>query len=110
MLTQEEMKVALKSRLPEEVASEELDSLLLASKGFVLDRRYPFGYSTDAVVPAQYQAVQIDIAVDLYNKKGAEGELAHSENGISRTYEGAHVSPQLLRRIMPCAMGGYAKS
>ena len=43
------------------------------------------------------------IAIDLYNKRGAEGEKAHSENGVSRTYESSWVSQQLLDEIIPKA-------
>jgi hypothetical protein len=32
---------------------------------------------------------------------GAEGQTAHSENGINRTYEAADVSPSILRKIVP---------
>ena len=43
------------------------------------------------------------IAVDLFNKLGAEGETAHSENGVSRTYGAENVSTDLLAEIMPKA-------
>lgn len=33
---------------------------------------------------------------DVYAKAGAEGQKAHSENGISRTYDSAWISPKLL--------------
>ena len=44
---------------------------------------------------------QIQIAVELFSKRGAEGQTGHSENGISRSYESADVSPSLLKRITP---------
>lgn len=47
-------------------------------------------------LPEQYEGRQVLIAADLYNKRGAEGELSHSENGISRTYESSWVSKELL--------------
>lgn len=55
------------------------------------------------VVEIQYLNVQIQIATELYNKRGAEGQLAHSENGISRSYEKSDVSPSLLSQITPMA-------
>ena len=36
--------------------------------------------------------------MELYSKQGAEGRTAHSENGISRTYEASDVSPSLLSK------------
>lgn len=49
----------------------------------------------------QYLDLQLRCAIDLYNKIGAEGELAHSENGISRSYESSWISQELLNEIVP---------
>jgi hypothetical protein len=43
--------------------------------------------------------------VELFSKMGAEGQTAHNENGINRTYESAGVSNSLLRRIVPICGG-----
>lgn len=89
--------------LPETLSDEEIEALFEIAKGIILDRRYPFGYSDATEVPARYHLVQIDMAVELFNKSGAEGQLSHSENGISRTYQNAYVSNDLLKRIIPLA-------
>lgn len=68
----------------------------------ILKRAYPFN-STVTVVPDRYAYNQVEIAAYLVNKRGAEGETAHSENGISRSYEDGDVPPTLLREIVPCA-------
>lgn len=86
---------------PDTAGSELLVVLLEQSEGIVLNRRYPFGIPEGAAVPAEYEQVQLQIAVELFSKRGAEGQVAHSENGINRTYEAADVSPSLLRRIVP---------
>lgn len=52
-------------------------------------------------VEQKYLTQQIKIAVELYNKRGAEGQASHGENGIMRTYEKADVSPSLLSQITP---------
>lgn len=75
--------------------------LLEQAAGIVLNRRYPFGPPDDATVPAAYEHIQLQIAVELYSKMGAEGQTAHNENGINRSYEAADVSPSLLKRILP---------
>jgi len=49
----------------------------------------------------RYLDLQYRIAMDLYNKTGAEGELSHSENGISRGYESSWISQQLLNEVTP---------
>lgn len=60
------------------------------------------------VVETKYQNVQIEIAIELFNKRGAEGQVAHGENNISRTYEKANISPSLLDKITPIAKTPYS--
>lgn len=86
---------------PDKAADELLVELLNLSEGIVLNRRYPFGIPENAVVPTAYEHIQLQIAVELFSKMGAEGQTAHNENGINRTYEAADISPSLLRRIVP---------
>ncbi len=86
---------------PDTASDDLLLSLLEQSEGIVLNRRYPFGAPEGATVEARYEHIQLQIAVELFSKMGAEGQTAHSENGINRSYESADVSPSLLRRIVP---------
>lgn len=88
-----------------------------SAKNAILSRRYPFGdYPTREVttrvngqdvtveetyVEDRYLDLQFRIALDLYNKIGAEGEIIHSANGISRTYESPWISRQLLLEVTP---------
>lgn len=65
-------------------------------------KAFPFDPAA-AEVPEQYSLLQVEIAVYLLNKRGAEGETAHSENGISRSYEDGDVPPTMLRQIVPMA-------
>ena len=97
-----EKLTALKLRIAPDAADDSLlNELLEQARAIVLNRRFPFGYPADLEVPAQYERIQLSIAVELYSKIGAEGETAHSENGISRTYEAGDVSKSLLKQIIP---------
>lgn len=58
--------------------------------------------NSDAV-ETQYLTLQIKMAIEMINKIGAEGEIAHTENGIARTYEKADISDSLIRQITPIA-------
>lgn len=101
-MTNEEKLFSLKTRIGADTVSDDLLSELLEQAGaIVLNRRYPFGYPAGAEVPAQYARHQVAIALELYAKQGAEAQTAHSENGISRTYEAGDVSPSLLKQIIP---------
>ena len=101
-MTNEEKITRLAVLISPDTAETELLSILVEqSEGIVLNKRYPFGVPNEATVPAQYEHIQLQIAVELYSKMGAEGQTAHNENGINRTFESADVSPSLLRRIIP---------
>ena len=92
----------LKIRITENVTDIELEDLLESAKAVILSRRFPFG-EQPAEIEDKYKDLQIRIAVEMYNKQGAEGETSHSENGISRSYSSAGVSEELLREITPKA-------
>lgn len=101
-MTSQEKKARLAVLISPDTASDELLTALLSqSEGIVLNKRYPFGIPEESTVPTQYEHVQLQIAVELFSKMGAEGQTAHNENGINRTYEAADVSPSLLKRIVP---------
>lgn len=100
-MTNEEKIKRLAVLISPDTADSELLSLLIEqAEGIVLNKRYPFGPAEGAVVPTLYEHIQLQIAVELFSKRGAEGQTAHGENGISRSYEAADVSPSLLKRIV----------
>lgn len=96
-----------------ETDTELLADLVESAKEAILSRRFPFGeYPTRTVevdgqeveetyVEPRYQDLQFRVALDLYNKIGAEGQIGHNENGISRTYESSWISKQLLNEVVP---------
>ena len=95
----------LKDRTGEENV-ELLSDLMESAQTAIMNRRFPYGdWPTDEYgdpkMDARYQDLQFRIALDLYNKIGAEGELSHSENGIGRSYESSWISEQLLSEVTP---------
>ena len=101
-MTNEEKLEGLRVLISPDTADDSLLSFLLSqAAGIVLNKRYPFGQPEGAAVPTAYEHIQLQIAVELFAKMGAEGQTAHKENGIDRTYEAADVSPSLLKRIIP---------
>jgi hypothetical protein len=102
-MTIDEKIAKVKVLISPDTASDELLSYLLEqSEGIILSRRYPFGAPEEATLSALHEQIQLRIAVELFSKMGAEGQLSHSENGVSRTWEAADVSPSLLKLIVPC--------
>lgn len=66
----------------------------------IINRAYP--YDDDVTeVPRRYGYLQCEIANYLLNKRGAEGQTAHSENGVSRSYESADVPESMLSEVVP---------
>jgi hypothetical protein len=55
----------------------------------------------DQPMEPRWNELQIQIALFLYNKQGAEGEKEHVENGVSRYYENADIPSSLLDDITP---------
>ncbi len=80
----------------------ENESVLLGvlrdAEALILNKMYPFGYPEDAVIPSRYERLQIMLAVELFSKRGAEGQTTHSENGIARTWPEKN---RLLAQVMP---------
>lgn len=66
----------------------------------ILNRLYPFG-GENKTIPEKYEIMQCEIAVYLLNKRGAEGQTIHTENGISRNYESGDIAKTLLAQITP---------
>ena len=66
----------------------------------IINRAYPYD-DTVTKVPRRYSYLQCDIANYLLNKRGAEGQTSHSENGISRSYENADVPDSMLSEVVP---------
>lgn len=100
-MTDTEKLTMLKS-MTGETDDDVLSTYLVLAKGVVVSKSYPYGDGTEEV-PIQYDTTQVEIAAYLLNKRGAEGETAHSENGVSRSYEDGDIPPTLLRRITPMA-------
>lgn len=60
-------------------------------------------------VESKYLNTQISMAIEVYNKRGAEGQTSHSENGIGRSYEKGDISPSIIARITPVVKTPFSK-
>ena len=94
----------LKVYIPEEENENLLELLLEDAEELILSRRYPFREEgKEYVLENKFLSLQVKIAVEMYNKMGAEGETQHTENGVMRVWEKANVSNNLLEQIIPMA-------
>ena len=99
-MTNEEKLAALKAMVGSSDYDEVLSAYLKLAGGKIIAKAFP--YQNDVTeVPTQYSYLQVEIAAYMLNKRGAEGETVHTENGISRTYENADVPSSMLKTIAP---------
>ena len=94
-------KTALLKNMTDEQDETTLDLYLKVAKELILSRIETFDETHE--VPEKYDFVQVEVAAYLLNKRGAEGEIGHSESGTSRTYGSAYVPPEMLRSVIPLA-------
>lgn len=78
-----------------------LSAYLTIAKTEIMNRAYPYGYDDTTPFPAKYDMKQCKLAVYMLDKMGAEGQLSHSENGISRSYGGSDIPADMLMDIVP---------
>ena len=100
-MTQAEKLKLLKAMVGESDTEEVLLAYLNIAGSKILNRAFPYG-TEETEVPRRYEFLQCEIAAYLLNKRGAEGQTGHSENGISRSYESADVPESMLGAITPC--------
>lgn len=81
------------------------NAYLDAAEKAVINIAFPFGDGTE-VMPEKYEYEQIEIAVYMLNKRGAEGELIHIEGGTDRHFEAADI-PVSLRSRITAHTGGF---
>lgn len=68
----------------------------------ILERMYPFRENWDNLqVPDKYAMLQLKIAAYMLNKRGAEGQVQHIENGVHRNYGDADVPESMLASVAP---------
>ena len=93
------------------MTDEDEDSILQAyldnAESIILNKLYPYiEYDEDGkekvhTLPNRYKNLQVRIAAYLLNKRGAEGETSHVENGVSRHYGASDIPADMLREIVP---------
>lgn len=82
----EKLEILKKLIAPDTETEEVLNELIKEAEALILNKMHPFGYGAGTAVPERYAYLQLQLAVEIYNKRGAEGQTTHSENGISRSW------------------------
>lgn len=94
----------LKVRTPEATEAE-LEDVLLSAKDVILSRCFvsPSRTSEEDKASAliKHKEKVISAAVVIYNMRGIEGQISHSENGVARSYEDCAGMKSILAQIVP---------
>lgn len=70
---------------------------------YIQHRNFPSNF-TDEKIKADMRnhlSTMAMAVVDIFLKAGAEGEINHSENSVSRTYENAYISASVFNDVLP---------
>lgn len=99
-MTESEKIAAINAMTGASESDDLLRTYLKLAEGKMLNRLFPYG-GENQTLPAKYDALQCEIVAYMLNKRGAEGQTAHSENGISRSYGSADIPAELLSQLVP---------
>ena len=83
-----------------EATADVVKVYLQVAANMILQRLYHYGIPPMTILPNAYDVMQCELAARQFLRRGGQGETAHSENGISRTYGSADDS-DILDRVVP---------
>ena len=94
----------LKVRVPTATEAE-LEDALESAKDVILSRCFvsvsKASEEDKATVLTEHNEKILNAAVVIYNMRGVEGQVSHSENGVSRSYAEAAGMKPILEQIVP---------
>lgn len=100
-MTRDQM-VTMLNNMVGDVGSGVLSTYLDLAGEAITARAYPYAKEdAELTVPRKYQALQVEIAAFMINKRGAEAQVQHIENGIHRNWGSPDVPDDMLSRIVP---------
>lgn len=104
--TQNEMLAMLAVMTDLSVDSDEAVLALYSeiAEDLIMRRLYPFGAPEGATLPSSLEVKALEVAAYMILKRGAEGQTAHKENGVDRTYDARYVPDDMLREVIPMAV------
>lgn len=94
----------LKTRIPE-ASDAELTDVLESAKDVILSRCFVSLEHTSeedkATALTTHKEKVLNAAVVIYNMRGVEGQISHSENGVARSYADCAGMKPILEQIVP---------
>lgn len=82
-----------------DITDTTIDTYLQIAERKALAKLYPYGKG-DELLPDKYELDVCELAVRLVSRRGGEGEIQHSENGVARIYKDVS-DEDILARFIP---------
>lgn len=96
----ESEKITYVTTMVEETDTAVLSVCLAVANQAIVNAEYPYDDSKTEC-SERYHPLQCEIAAYLINKRGADYQEGHSENGISRTYGSNYIPKGMLASVTP---------
>lgn len=90
----EKLKLKLGMNIPDTSKDDVLQVYLDDASEYILSQTHL------ETIPTTLLSTQVELAIIYYNKQGIEGQTAHSEGGISRSFE--DIPESILKKIRSC--------
>lgn len=84
-----------------QLTDAEIAPFLIVATDIILNKYDPFGQTIE--LPTKYDILQCRIANFMLVKQGAEGEIQHTENGVTCIYGQADIPEDLMKQVVPKA-------
>ena len=85
-----------------DLTDAEITPFLTVAESIIVNRLYPFAKDDEIhTMPSRFDILQCRIANYLLVKQGAEGEIQHTESGVTCIYGETDVPKELLSEITP---------
>ena len=94
-------QLVLLQAMTDETDETILQAHLDNAESIILNKLYPFDDGEEHTLPSKYQGLQTRISAYMLNKRGAEGESSHQENGVYRLYGSSDIPKDMLNEITP---------
>ena len=94
-------KIDLVKAMSDETDDGVISAFLTLAGETIYNYADPYRKMEKADLLDKYGSIQAKAAAYYLNKRGADGQTGHSENGISRSYENGDLPLSLLREITP---------
>lgn len=94
-------KIALVEAMTDETNATTISAFLSMAGDAICHYCDPYGTLDPDDIIAKYGSAQCKLAAYFLNKRGADGQTSHSENGISRSFESGDIPPSIMREITP---------